>query len=75
MIKKHILRFANINNKPRIFVAYYLYYTPKSKTTFFITVKDYKLFYELRDGHTVSPRYYDVNGHVGFSAIIFLEGK
>ncbi len=52
----------------------YKLYAKKTKV-WFVTVKDYKLFYELRDGHSEDPRYYDVSGHVGFSGIIFLEGK
>lgn len=33
----------------------------------------FKLFYELRDGHSENARYYDISGHIGFSAIISLE--
>lgn len=33
----------------------------------------YKLFYGLRDGHSADPRFYDISGHVGFSAIISLD--
>lgn len=36
-------------------------------------VTSYKLFYELRDGHSTDPRFYDISGHVGFSAIIYLD--
>lgn len=36
-------------------------------------VTQYKLFYELRDGHTSDPRFYDMTGHLGFSAIISVE--
>ena len=39
------------------------------------THDEYKLFFELRDGHSDEPRYYDVQGHVGLSAIIFLNGN
>ncbi len=45
----------------------------KETKIWFVTHSEYKLFYELRDGHSKEARYYDVNGHVGFSAIIFLE--
>lgn len=34
---------------------------------------NYKLFYELRDGHNLAPRYYDMSGHIGFAAIVSLE--
>lgn len=35
--------------------------------------KEYKLFYELRDGWWTAPRYYDVSGHCGPSAIVSLN--
>ena len=53
-------------------VCGYKYYKKTSGWWIFKTTS-YKLFYELRDGHSSSPRFYDISGHVGFSAIISLE--
>lgn len=53
-------------------VCGYKYYSKTSGWWIFKTT-NYKLFYELRDGHSVFARYYDMSGHVGFSAIISLD--
>ena len=52
----------------------YRLYSNETKC-WFVTIKDYKLLFELKDGHVIDSRYFDVVGHVGFSAIIFLEGE
>lgn len=43
-----------------------------SKTTSWWTFSstNYVLFYELRDGHSTQPRFFDMTGHYGFAAII-----
>ena len=50
-------------------------YKSYSKVTGWWSFKStqYKLFYELRDGHETAPRFYDMSGHFGFGAIISLE--
>lgn len=53
-------------------VCGYKYYS-KTSGWWIFKVTYYKLFYELRDGHAEDPRYFDISGHVGFSAIISLE--
>ncbi|MDE7297137.1 MAG: hypothetical protein K2N84_07735 [Clostridia bacterium] len=53
-------------------VCGYKYYTKTSGWWIFKSTK-YKLFFELRDGHSTAPRFFDLSGHVGFSAIISLE--
>ena len=52
----------------------YKYYQKTTKFWIFTSVKT-KLFYELRDGHTSEPRFYDISGHVGFSCITFVYPK
>ena len=46
-----------------------------SKTTSWWTFSstNYVLFYELRDGHSTQPRFFDMTGHYGFAAIINLN--
>lgn len=51
--------------------GYKYYYRTTGWWIFKIT--QYKLFYELRDGHNDTPRYYDMSGHFGFSVITSLE--
>ncbi|MBQ2717538.1 MAG: hypothetical protein IJF75_02930 [Clostridia bacterium] len=53
-------------------VCGYNYYSRTSGWWIFKTTK-YKLFYAIKDGHATETRYYDMSGHVGFSAIIALE--
>lgn len=53
-------------------VCGYKYYV-RTKKFLFMKHKTYKLFYELRDGHNAGTRYYDISGHVGFSAIITID--
>lgn len=53
-------------------VCGYKYYS-KTSGWWIFKVTSYKLFYELRDGHSTDPRFYDISGHVGFSAIISLD--
>ena len=61
-------------------VCGYKYYSKTFGWWIFKTT-DYKLFFELKDGHaddddddgSTDPRYYDISGHSGFAAIISLE--
>lgn len=53
-------------------VCGYKYYS-KTSGWWIFKVTSYKLFYELRDGHSTDPRFYDILGHVGFSSIISLD--
>lgn len=53
-------------------VCGYKYYS-KTSGWWIFKITRYKLFYELRDGHEADPRFYDMSGHIGFSAIISLE--
>ena len=59
-------------NSHTMAVCGYKYYS-KTSGWWIFKVTNYKLFYELRDGHSTAPRFFDISGHVGFSAIISLE--
>jgi hypothetical protein len=45
-------------------VAGYDIYLKETKVLF-LTIRTYKNFFELRDGHSIYPRYYDFNGTNG----------
>ena len=50
------------------------YKTFEKKTGWWIFQSvDTKVFYELRDGHSPSARYYDMSGHIGFAGIVSVE--
>ena len=53
-------------------VCGYKYYSKTSGWWIFKVTK-HVLFYELRDGHNDKPRFFDMSGHIGFSAIISLD--
>lgn len=53
-------------------VCGYKYYKKTTKFWFF-TYSTYKLFFELRDGHSKDDRYFDVSGHIGFSCLTFFN--
>ena len=59
-------------NSHTMAVCGYKYYSKTTGWWIFKTTQ-YKVFYEIRDGHTELPRFFDMTGHVGFGAIISLE--
>ncbi len=53
-------------------VCGYKYYSKVTGWWIFKSTK-YKLFYELRDGHTAEPRFFDMSGYTGASALTFIN--